>query len=173
MRELRYPNGIVIIPDRGLDIYKAPDASGVRYCRSCPLLYFELDCGTICKEENVAATVAHSARTLLTDGVTADILKVEALMKDTGTKGAAAKQAKQAKLALEETKVQQFIADAGFSFTEDCRQVARADGFCDPAEDFVVNYNIYDEAEVQDVIKEFVSFRWLAPSSPLYDFDDY
>ena len=32
VRELLYSNGVAILPDRGLDLYKAPNAAGIRYC---------------------------------------------------------------------------------------------------------------------------------------------
>eukprot|EP00973_Karenia_brevis_P061606 8567243-Karenia_brevis.AAC.1 len=67
VRELLYSNGVAIVPDRGLDLYRAPSAAG-RYCRNSTILYYELDDKQIVKSANVAATVAEEARTILTDG---------------------------------------------------------------------------------------------------------
>ena len=41
MREVAFSNNIVIICDRGLDIYRPPNRDGVRQCRNATILVFE------------------------------------------------------------------------------------------------------------------------------------
>ena len=40
VRELSFSNGIAIVPDRGLDIYKGSGADGLRYCRNLRISWY-------------------------------------------------------------------------------------------------------------------------------------
>jgi len=81
LRELAYSNGIAIIPDRGLDIYKGSSSDGLRFCRNSTVLYYECDDKLVVRSANVAASVASEARSLITDDLAKDMLQINALVK--------------------------------------------------------------------------------------------
>ena len=82
LRGIMFSNGTVATCDRGLDIYRGPNASGVRYCREASLNFFELSCSAVAKEKDVAATLAKEAQTLVSQGVAKDIAHVKAMARE-------------------------------------------------------------------------------------------
>ena len=56
IREIAYNNNIVIISDRGLDIYRPPDSSGTRTCRAGQVMYFETAAPTTSHNVHVPVT---------------------------------------------------------------------------------------------------------------------
>jgi len=54
---------------------------GLRFCRSSTVLYYECDDKLVVRSANVAASVASEARSLITDGLSKDMLQINALVK--------------------------------------------------------------------------------------------
>ena len=132
IRELRYSNGIVIVPDRGIDIFRGPDRHGTRYCRSCTILHFEMDAGTVCRDSNVAAAIAAEARDLLVEEASQDIIAIDAFAKEAKGTAFDNKGVQQIRHTLEGSKVKQWMDDCGFRFTADGKRIAKSDGYTCP-----------------------------------------
>ena len=161
VRELLYSNGIAILSDRGLDIFRAPSAKGVRYCRNVSIHYYEVDDKVVVKTANVAASLASEARGLLVGEVTQDLLKIEALVIDSKNKRDEEHSARRVRQSLEGTKAKQLIDAAGYRFSPECVEAAKKDGFSCAAAYFAANIDIFDEQKLMRGIKQFVSFKWL------------
>jgi len=116
LREVSYSNGVVITSDRGLDLFKSPDALGVRPCRNATVVTYETDGGTVAKTFNVAASIAEEARTMLTDGFAKDVLRIEALISNDRSIKDESSQVKKMRLLMIERKVAAWLADMGITF---------------------------------------------------------
>lgn len=59
MRELLCSNGVAIIPDRGLGLYKDPSDGGIRHSRNTLIFHYETNERIMVEAANVADEVAN------------------------------------------------------------------------------------------------------------------
>ena len=95
VRELAFSKGVVASSDRGLDLYRAPDADGARACRSCAIVCYEMDAGSVLRSFNISWQGAQDARDLLTAEVTQDRFRIDASGKSEKSSLAHARQHKE------------------------------------------------------------------------------
>ncbi len=154
-----FGNGVAIIANRGLDLFRVPSASGLRFCRGAIVHYYELDRKQIAEQVNVAAKVAGDARNLPVDSVSSDLLTIEALVKDSKGKSDEESAAKEIRNTLEGERAKQVIDDAGDRFTSEGVCKADCDGYNCPAACFAANFDIFDGERLLNDIRESVEFK--------------
>ena len=127
---------------------------------------------------NVAASVAAEARDLLVADVASDIAGIEALVKESKEKLSASKQlkteeavTKKYRQLMESKKVDEWIGDLGYVFTELCVRSAHQYGYECPAQYCVANAELcgcdpFDVEFFKGEVRSWVDLKFLAEICP-------
>jgi hypothetical protein len=118
LREVAFSNGVVVVSDRGFDIFKAASAQGVRACRDTSILYYECSVHEVVRESNVASRVALEAKSELIDSVSQDILAIHAAVAQGGAALVPAAAVRTVKDQLADKLVSDWLRELGFVFSE-------------------------------------------------------
>ena len=119
LREVVFSNGVAVVPDRGLDLYRAPTSDGLRFCRNATVLYYELNDTWVAASSNVAAKIADEARSLVADGVAKDVTHIKAMMKTAPSSSANQRSVTTLRHQLELEHVASTIKEMGYTFVND------------------------------------------------------
>jgi len=173
LRELSYSNGIAIVPDRGLDIYKGTCSGGLRFCRNTTVLYYECDDNLVVRSANVAASVASEARSLITDGLAKDMLQINALVKSSADLRENMKEQrkedetlKKVRRHLECKQIDEWLVSLGLVFDDvdgDLGAEPNADMFIEDA--LLTGVDPFSPEGFQKQVKYFQSQRCIRPRS--------
>jgi len=176
LRELTYSNGVAIIPDRGLDIYKGSSSDGLRFCRNSKVLYYECDDKLVVRSANVSVSVASEARSLITDGLAKDMLQINALVKSSAEmRNKLTEQRKEDETQKKVRRhivckqIEEWLAALGLVFCDIDITVVTADIFIEDA--LLLGYDPFSPEGFQEETKRLMNLGGIRKVDPFDDFD--